>query len=82
MERPLILFRFLGIFQGVVKKRPDKKDAPSDARNLHRDTQRRPKDAPRTPQVFIETHKDAPSFHRDAQGRPKDAPLGHLLTTP
>ena len=53
--------------------------------SLHRDAQRRPKNAlkaPKDAKVFIETHKDAPSdalkmpqrhpsLHTDSQKRPK-----------
>ena len=43
--------------QGMVKRRPDKKDA----RRRPNDAARRPKTPQVTPEIFIETHKDVPS---------------------
>ena len=71
--------QLLYLHQGVVKRRPDKKDArrrprtPQVTPEIFIETHKNALKTPQTPQVFTETHKDDPSFHRDAQGRPKDA---------
>ena len=61
------IFETLCLGQGLVKRRPDKKDARRRPKTpqvtLQVTPQRSPKDAPKTPQG---RPKDAPSFHRDA----------------